>query len=143
MVDAPSKIKEIKGIYKTTIKLAWRISRESISTEKMYQYTGMPTWERIYKRALRLNINDFRNSDKLYENLIIKTTEKFHKSITNLRERQIEAIQEYYFRHRNDVKEVKTWRNQTHPITKMKTIFLGNERCPLCHCADSKHHLYD
>lgn len=51
-MDAPSKVKELKGIYHTTIRIAWKVSKDSLTTEELLMRTAMPTWEKIYRRAL-------------------------------------------------------------------------------------------
>jgi len=102
-VDAPSEIKKLEGTYNTTIRIAWRISTDGLPVEEILKYTRMPSWKQIYRRALKLNIRDFRNERRLFGSLIENTTGRFKDSIALLRKASVDHLMAYHAKkHRED-----------------------------------------
>lgn len=115
-VDAPARVKELRGMYHTTIRIAWRVSKDTLSTEELLLRTAMPTWERIYKRALNMNIYELRDQKRMYGSLIVRTKDTFSSSITSVREWCVEKLGKLRTLNRKD-KNYMSYRKTKHPYT--------------------------
>lgn len=103
-----------------------------MKNEELLRLTQMPTWEQIYRRALKLNINDFKTDKRLFGNLITNTGETFAESLTTLRKKAVDHIQATIFKTQREGRRYeRSWRTRKHPITGFTTHYLDNERCPL------------
>lgn len=135
--SAPSKIKDLQGIYHSTIKQAWRIAKD-FSTGDLLAWTGMPTWKTVCAKALRIQLSHLKSPKVLSKDLYNKQERgKMRNAISYARTMCISRLQEKIFKKNKTI----TWRRNKHPITKEENHYLENERCPLCHQPDQNNHL--